>query len=184
MTSRQIIASAEALDKLPVGSVVLGTASIYGVPVVGQRITIPWDPGAQWRIDSTHYYMPEAALAVLGGSVTVLFRPDVPMSESSGQDAEYIRSGVCLLCGGAVLMSGGHLDPDRHAAEVKRIVSGTTAAVVDREAGRHAAEYGTVSTIEGRRAAAPSRERRAALAAQRVRLVSPDSKVGKSRHGR
>ncbi|MHB1490525.1 MAG: hypothetical protein ACYCTH_08510 [Cellulomonas sp.] len=46
------------------------------------------------------------------------------------------------------------------------------------------AEYGTVSTIEGRRAAAPSRERRAALEAQRARLVSSDSKVGKSRYGR
>jgi len=49
---------------------------------------------------------------------------------------------------------------------------------------RTVAEYGTVSTIEGRRAAAPSRERRAALAGQRVRLVSSDSKVGKSRYGR
>lgn len=49
---------------------------------------------------------------------------------------------------------------------------------------RAVAEYGTVSTIEGRRAAAPSPERRAALAAQRVRLVSPDSKVGKSRYVR
>lgn len=48
---------------------------------------------------------------------------------------------------------------------------------------RQVAEYGTVSTIEGRRAAAPSKERRAALQAQRVRLVSPDSKAGKSRYG-
>ena len=47
-----------------------------------------------------------------------------------------------------------------------------------------AAEYGTVTTIEGRRAAAPSKERRDALAAQRVRLVSSNSKVGKSRYGR
>jgi len=49
---------------------------------------------------------------------------------------------------------------------------------------RQAAEYGTVSTIEGRRAAAPSKERRAALAAQRLRLVSSDTKVGKSRYER
>lgn len=49
---------------------------------------------------------------------------------------------------------------------------------------RPAAEYGTVSTIEGRRAAAPSPERRAALESQRVRLISPDSKVGKSRYTR
>lgn len=38
-------------------------------------------------------------------------------------DAEYAREGVCLLCGGGVL-HGGHIDPDRHAAEVERITSG------------------------------------------------------------
>jgi len=47
---------------------------------------------------------------------------------------------------------------------------------------RLAAEHGTVCSIEGRRAAAPSTERRAALAAQRGRLVSADTKVGRSRH--
>lgn len=49
---------------------------------------------------------------------------------------------------------------------------------------RQVAVYGTVSTIEGRRASAPSKERRAALEAQRLRLVSSSSKVGKSRYGR
>lgn len=34
---------------------------------------------------------------------------------------EYVREGVCLLCGGAVLNSGEHLEPERHAAEVARI---------------------------------------------------------------
>lgn len=49
---------------------------------------------------------------------------------------------------------------------------------------RPAVEYGTVSTIEGPRAAAPSPERRAALESQRLRLVSADTKVGKSRYTR
>ena len=48
---------------------------------------------------------------------------------------------------------------------------------------RQAVEYGTLSTIEGRRAAAP-RERRAAQQEQRGRLVSADSKAGKSRYAR
>ncbi|QNJ55918.1 hypothetical protein SEA_RASPUTIA_28 [Microbacterium phage Rasputia] len=37
---------------------------------------------------------------------------------------EYVREGVCLLCGGAVLNSGEHIDEDRHAAEVELIVTG------------------------------------------------------------
>ena len=37
---------------------------------------------------------------------------------------EYVRDGVCLLCGDGVTEDGEHLDPDRHAAEVERIVSG------------------------------------------------------------
>lgn len=28
--------------------------------------------------------------------------------------AEYVREGVCLVCGGAVLNSGEHVDADRH----------------------------------------------------------------------
>lgn len=34
---------------------------------------------------------------------------------------EYVRHGVCLLCGGAVMNSGEHIEPGRHAAEVARI---------------------------------------------------------------
>lgn len=37
---------------------------------------------------------------------------------------EYVRHGVCLLCGGAVLESGEHVDPERHADEVLRVTSG------------------------------------------------------------
>lgn len=38
--------------------------------------------------------------------------------------AQYIRNGVCLLCGGGVLDSGEHIDPERHTAEVERILAG------------------------------------------------------------
>lgn len=37
---------------------------------------------------------------------------------------EYVRNGVCLLCGDGVLSSGEHIDPERHEAEVERITSG------------------------------------------------------------
>lgn len=33
----------------------------------------------------------------------------------AGMLSEFVRGGVCLSCGGAVLNSGEHLDPERHA---------------------------------------------------------------------
>lgn len=38
-------------------------------------------------------------------------------------DVEWVRDGVCLLSGEGVLESGEHLDPDRHAASVERILT-------------------------------------------------------------
>lgn len=43
-------------------------------------------------------------------------------------------------------------------------------------------EYGTITTIEGIHTCAPTKERRAALAAQRAKLVSANTKAGKSRY--
>lgn len=39
-------------------------------------------------------------------------------------EVEYVKGGVCLLCGGAVMNDGSHLDPERHAEEVDLITSG------------------------------------------------------------
>lgn len=85
------ITTPEALDALPVGSVVLGSARIYDVPVVGQRIAMPWDPDAKWRIDATHYYTPHAARGVLGGSAVVLYRPDAPVPALPDEDRGILR---------------------------------------------------------------------------------------------
>ncbi len=49
--------------------------------------------------------------------------PDAPAA--AGADGEFVRDGVCLLCGGAVL-DGEHIDLDRHVAEVERITAGAT----------------------------------------------------------
>ncbi|AWN07700.1 hypothetical protein HOT31_gp029 [Microbacterium phage Hendrix] len=37
---------------------------------------------------------------------------------------EYVREGVCLLCGDGVLKNGEHIDPERHAAQVRLITTG------------------------------------------------------------
>lgn len=42
---------------------------------------------------------------------------------TSTPDVEWVRDGVCLLCGDGVLRSGEHLDPERHATEVERILA-------------------------------------------------------------
>lgn len=42
-------------------------------------------------------------------------------------DVEYVREGVCLLCGAGVLSSGEHLDPERHAEWVAKVTSGAPA---------------------------------------------------------
>lgn len=47
-------------------------------------------------------------------------------AKSATPVAEYVRDGVCLLCGDGVLNSGEHIDPDRHTAEVERITKGAT----------------------------------------------------------
>ncbi|MEV8023373.1 hypothetical protein [Microbacterium sp. NPDC080220] len=39
-------------------------------------------------------------------------------------EAEYVRAGVCLLCGDGVMNDGSHIDPERHVEEVERIVTG------------------------------------------------------------
>jgi len=37
--------------------------------------------------------------------------------------AQYVRNGVCLVCGGGVLNSGEHIDPERHTAEVEHLAA-------------------------------------------------------------
>lgn len=47
------------------------------------------------------------------------------LTEVPESSVEYVRGGVCLLCGDGVLNSGEHIDPERHAAEVQRITDGS-----------------------------------------------------------
>lgn len=58
------------------------------------------------------------------GRVAAHAVPPADAAAGPGHGPEYVRDGVCLLCGGAVLPSGEHLDEQRHAEEVERIVSG------------------------------------------------------------
>lgn len=71
-----------------------------------------------------------------GYDCTCADNPRCPGPRPAPGAAEYVRNGVCLLCGGAVLNSGKHIDPDRHTAEVERITSGRPAPVVSGEADR------------------------------------------------
>lgn len=59
-------------------------------------------------------------------------------------DVEYVREGVCLLCGAGVLSSGEHLDPERHAEWVAKVTSGAPAE----PAGQGEWEYGIRSEYD------------------------------------
>lgn len=48
-------------------------------------------------------------------------------------DVEYVREGVCLLCGDGVLNSGEHLDPERHAEWVAKVTSAPAEPAVQAE---------------------------------------------------
>lgn len=48
-------------------------------------------------------------------------------------EIEYVREGVCLVCGGAVMNDGSHIDPERHAAEVEKITGGGKLLIMTEE---------------------------------------------------
>ena len=83
-------------------------------PLGALRLTLADEILSPWQIDRARAEC-EALVRVLN--------EHPPADQGKPQD-EYVRGGVCLLCGGGVLNSGEHIDPDRHQTEVDRITQG------------------------------------------------------------
>lgn len=80
------------------------------------------DAARRWRDTNQGWLMSPAMFADWLDEEAARFSYQVPLLP---HDAEYVRSGVCLLCGDGVLSSGEHLDIERHRAAVERIVAGS-----------------------------------------------------------